>query len=262
MLDGGHLFLSCVCCFLMDLIGEKKEICTLEKKGNIFILTLTGSGEHRLNPDLIDSIRSALRTVCAKSTSPSSVLITTAQGKFFSNGLDLAWAQSCQQRFKLMCSALQLLVSELISLPMPTIAAVTGHASAGGMILALSHDFILMRKDRGFLYMSEMEIELVIPHQFMVLFKCKIGDAIVRQEVILKAAKLTAEMATARGIVHSAHDSAEATVDAAVRLGEELLKRKWNGDVYGKNRMVLLSEVLEESKLDKDVEEIKTLSKL
>ncbi|EEF33927.1 conserved hypothetical protein [Ricinus communis] len=45
----------------MELIGEKnKEICTLEKRGNIYILTLTGLGEHRLNPDLIYSIRSAL----------------------------------------------------------------------------------------------------------------------------------------------------------------------------------------------------------
>ncbi|EEF33926.1 hypothetical protein RCOM_0464890 [Ricinus communis] len=96
----------------------------------------------------------------------------------------------------------------------------------------------------------------------MVLLKCKIGDAIVRQEVIMTAAKRTAEMATVRGIVHSAHDSAEATVDATVRLGEELVKRKWNGDVYGKNRMVLLAEVLEKSKLDIDVENIDTRSKL
>lgn len=238
-------------------------MCTLEKRDNIYILTLTGSGEHRLNPTLIDSIRSALRRIRAEPASPSSVLITTAHGKFFSNGFDLAWAQSSMPRLENMSSKLQLLVSELLSLPMPTIAAVTGHASAAGMILALSHDYVLMRKDRGFLYMSELDIGLVVPDWFMVLLNCKIGDTNIRRQVVMTAAKLTAEMAVARGMVHSAHDGAEETVEAAIRLGEDLVKRGWDGNVYGKNRMVVLNEVLEKVGYGENVEvEIKTTSKL
>ncbi|XP_050212096.1 enoyl-CoA delta isomerase 1, peroxisomal-like [Mercurialis annua] len=239
-------------------------MCTLEQSGSIYILTLTGSGEHRLNPSLIDSIRSALGELRAKPTSPSSVLITTAHGKFFSNGFDLAWAKTSQQN-QLMGTKFQLLVKELISLPMPTIAAVTGHASAAGMILALSHDYIIMRKDKGFLYMSEMDIGLVIPDFFVVLLNCKIGNAMVRREVIMTAVKLTADMAVTRGIVHSAHNSAESTVAAAVRLGEGLVARGWNGDVYGKNRMVFLKEFLDTIKSDNDAAEeemISTQSKL
>lgn len=235
-------------------------MCTLEKRGDIYILTLTGSDEHRLNPTLIDSIRSALRRVRAEPASPSSALVTIAEGRFFSNGFDLAWAQSSQPRRELMSAKLQLLVKELISLPMPTIASVTGHASAAGMILALSHDYVLMRKERGFLYMSELDIGLVLPDWFMVLLKCKIGDARVRSEVVLTAAKLTAEMAAVRGIVHSAHDGAEETVEAAIRLGQELVKRGWDGNVYGKNRMVVLKEVLE--KIGTVPGEAKTMSKL
>uniref|UniRef100_A0A6N2NL87 Delta(3)-Delta(2)-enoyl-CoA isomerase n=1 Tax=Salix viminalis TaxID=40686 RepID=A0A6N2NL87_SALVM len=235
-------------------------MCTLEKRGDIYILTLTGSDEHRLNPTLVDSIRSALRRVRAEPASPSSALVTIAEGKFFSNGFDLAWAHSSQPRLELMSAKLQLLVKELISLPMPTIAAVTGHASAAGMILALSHDYVLMRKDRGFLYMSELDIGLVLPDWFMVLLKCKIGDAKVRSEIILTAAKLTAEMAAVRGVVHSAHVGAEETVEAAIRLGKELVKRGWDGNVYGKNRMVVLNEVLE--KIGTVTGEAKTVSKL
>ena len=37
------------------------------------------------------------------------------------------------------------------------------------------------------------------------------------------------------GIVDSAmHDSEESVVEATVRLGEQLVKRKWNGEVYAK----------------------------
>ncbi|KAG6401815.1 hypothetical protein SASPL_138682 [Salvia splendens] len=71
-------------------------------------------------------------------------LITTAQGKFFSNGYDQAWALSEPARPKIISKKLRLLVED--SLPMPTIAAVNGHASATGFILALSHDYLLMRR--------------------------------------------------------------------------------------------------------------------
>ncbi|KAJ6432695.1 hypothetical protein OIU84_019854 [Salix udensis] len=209
-------------------------MCTLEKRGDIYILTLTGSDEHRLNPTLVDSIRSALRRVRAGPASPSSALVTIAEGKFFSNG-----SGSCLGSF------------------IPTTSRT--HVSKAS-IAALSHDYVLMRKDRGFLYMSELDIGLVLPDWFMVLLKCKIGDAKVRSEIILTAAKLTAEMAAVRGVVHSAHVGAEETVEAAIRLGQELVKRGWDGNVYGKNRMVVFNEVLE--KIGAVTGEAKTVSKL
>ncbi|XP_030496289.2 enoyl-CoA delta isomerase 1, peroxisomal [Cannabis sativa] len=225
-------------------------MCTLEKKGKIFILTLTGQDEHRLNPTLIDSIHSAIRRVRSEaSSSSSSALITTAQGKFFSNGYDLDWVGSSQTRGPLLDSKLKSLIADLISLPLPTIAAVSGHASAAGFILALSHDYVLMRKDRGFLYMSELDIRLPIPTWFVTLIKCKVGAPAARRLVLLTAAKVTATNAVEKGIVDSAHDSAESTVVAAVGLAEKLVERKWDGDVYAQIRMELFSEVLGEIRL-------------
>ncbi|CAI9101539.1 OLC1v1038888C1 [Oldenlandia corymbosa var. corymbosa] len=244
-------------------------MCTLEKRGNIFILTITGDHEHRLNPTLIDNIRAALHRVKSEyNGSSSSALITTAQGKFFSNGYDLEWAKSDRSRMLLMDSKLRNLVSDLIDLPMPTIAAVTGHASAAGFIVAMAHDYILMRKDRGFLYMSELDIGLIVPAWFFALLKCKARSPAARREVVMKAAKITAEKGIEAGIVDSAHVSAEETVKAAVKLGEELMMRKWDGEVYRDNRRVVLAEVLaalpaggEDDKHQADLV-VKTLSKL
>ncbi|XP_057785965.1 enoyl-CoA delta isomerase 1, peroxisomal-like [Salvia miltiorrhiza] len=217
-------------------------MCSLERRGDVFILTISGDDQHRLNPQLIDSIRAAL----ARVKSESCALITTAQGNFFSNGYDLQWALSDPARIrpKIMSKKLRLLVEDLISLPMPTIAALNGHASAAGFILALSHDYLLMRKDKGYLYMSELDIGYAIPQWFVQVVKSKIGSPKICRSVVMTAAKITAEMGVAWGIVDSAHDGAEATVDAAVKLGTDLMSRKWDGEVYAANRRVVFANVL------------------
>ncbi|KAK3037803.1 hypothetical protein RJ639_031844 [Escallonia herrerae] len=230
-------------------------MCTLEKRGSVYILTLTGNDEHRLNPPLIDSIRAALRRIRSETTTSSSALITTAHGKFFCNGYDLGWAQSDPLRHpQLMSSKLRSLVGDLISLPMPTIAAVSGHASAAGLILALSHDYVLMRKDRGFLYMSEMDIGFKVPAWFVALMRCKVGSPEAVRDVVLRAEKLGAEAAAKKGIVDLACGGAAETVEEAVRLGEELVGRRWNGAVYGRNRETLLAEVVGAMGFDETVE--------
>ncbi|XP_055805799.1 enoyl-CoA delta isomerase 1, peroxisomal-like [Solanum dulcamara] len=218
-------------------------MCTLEKLGDLFILKLTGDDEHRLNPSLIDSIRSALERITAEATG-SSALITTAQGKFFSNGYDLDWASSDPSRLYLMDSNLKSLVFELFNFPMPTIAAVTGHASAAGLILAMSHDYVLMRKDRGFLYMSEIDIGLKIPNWFVALVRNKVKSPVAWRDVVMRGTKLTADVAIEHGIVDSAHVGAAETVTEAIKLGEELVARKWDGNVYAHNRRFVFSNVL------------------
>ncbi|KAM3322916.1 enoyl-CoA delta isomerase 1, peroxisomal [Capsicum chacoense] len=242
-------------------------MCSLEKKGNVFLLTLTGNDDHRLHPDLIDSISAALLRVRSESTS-SSALITTAEGKYFSNGYDLKWALVDIARQQLMSRKLRRLVSDLITLPMPTIAAVTGHASAAGFVFVLCHDYILMRKDRGFLYMSELDIGFPIPIWFSALVKCKIGSPAGWREVVMKAAKVTGEVGVKMGIVDSVYAGVEETLEAAIKLGEELVRRNWDGKVYAGCRKTLYVELLNKLGSDETVgdygddEANKTLSKL
>ncbi|KAJ0253013.1 hypothetical protein HA466_0121160 [Hirschfeldia incana] len=238
-------------------------MCTLEKRGQLFLLTLTGDGEHRLNPTLLDTIRSAIARIRSDpSSSPQSVLITTSEGKFFSNGYNLALAESDPSLRVAMDSKLRSLVADLVSLPMPTIAAVTGHASAAGFILAMSHDYVLMRRDRGFLYMSEMDIELVIPAWFVAVVRMKIGSPAARRDVMLTAEKVTAERGVEMGIVDCSYGSAAETVEGAVKLGEELVRRGVDGHVYGRMRETLLKEVLHTIGSDESASDIYSGSKL
>ncbi|CAO2199477.1 unnamed protein product [Urochloa humidicola] len=65
------------------------------------------------------------------------------------------------------------LVAELFALPVPTVAAVTGHAAAAGCALALAHDAIVMRGSREFLYMSEVDTGIKIVDFFAELIREK-----------------------------------------------------------------------------------------
>ncbi|CAN1156879.1 Enoyl-CoA delta isomerase 3 [Linum perenne] len=222
---------------------------TLQKHGDTFILTLTGDDDHRLNPTLIASLLSSLQEAKSQAT-PGSVLITTSQGKFFSNGFDLAWAQAADSRSKAaqrlnhMVESFRPILAELISLPMPTIAVVQGHAAAAGFALALSHDYVLMRSDKGVLYMSEVDLGLPIPDYFSALFRAKIGSAVARRDVLLRGTKVKAGEAMKLGIVDEAHDSEEKLREAGMRLGKQLGSRNWDGVVYKEIRKSLYPDEL------------------
>jgi enoyl-CoA hydratase/carnithine racemase len=223
-------------------------MCTLEKRGNLFILTLIGDDEHRLSPAVIDSILSALSQAKSQAIR-GSALVTTAHGRFFSNGFDLAWAQAAgsssaaRDRLHHMVESFRPVVAAFLSLPMPTVAAVSGHAAAAGFLLALSHDYILMRRDRAVLYMSEVDLGLTFPDYFTALMRSRIGSVSARRDILLGGRKLKGDEAVTMGIVESAHDGAESVVEAAVRRGEQLAQRKWNGEVYAEIRKSLYPEV-------------------
>ena len=46
---------------------------------------------------------------------------------------------------------------------MPTMSVINGHTFAGGLFLALAHDFRTMRADYGFMCLSEINLDFPIP---------------------------------------------------------------------------------------------------
>ncbi|KAI5066150.1 hypothetical protein GOP47_0018774 [Adiantum capillus-veneris] len=236
---------------------EKEPYCRLERRGNFFVLTLIGDGEHRINPPLVDAILACLQTLRSLSSpSTCTALITTGHGKFFSNGLDLAFPSRDAVRRKFAE-----LLSAYINLPMPTIAAVCGHAAAAGFILALAHDYVYMRKDRGFLYMSEIDVRILIPPGPMNIIRSKLTPRAFR-DAVLCGIKHTAGMALEAGIVDSMHGNAESTREAAFSKAEELVARKWNPDFYREMRAAMYPEVFAAISKTLEDSDVSAMSKL
>lgn len=90
--------------------------------------------------------------------------------RFFSNGLDLKWmSENPAENMKRIGVEFENMLAAFMRLSIPTFAAMTGHATAGGFILSLAHDYRFMSKGRSVLYMSEIDHGMAMPRSLMAV---------------------------------------------------------------------------------------------
>ncbi len=131
-------------------------MASLEREGEVFVLDL-GDGENRFNDDSLEAIERCLQRV--EDGAPCA-LVTKATGKYWSNGLDLEWMASQGERAPDFLMRVHALLARVLELGVPTVAALQGHAFAAGAMFALAHDDRVMRADRGFFCLPEVDIGL------------------------------------------------------------------------------------------------------
>jgi len=130
----------------------------LEQRGDVYVMHMR-NGENRYNWDSIRGLHTALDQV--EAVEGPVALVTTGEGKFFSNGLDLDWllAAAADESDGFLPEVHRLL-GRVLGFPAVTVAAVNGHAFAGGGMLASAHDYVVMREDRGYWCLPEVDLGL------------------------------------------------------------------------------------------------------
>ncbi|MEE2032538.1 enoyl-CoA hydratase-related protein [Rhodococcus chondri] len=139
--------------------------------GPIWTLDL-GDDENRFGPDWISSVDKGLDDLEA-GTEPAA-LVTVGSGKFYSNGLDLDWLGQHLDEYVHYVARVQALFARVLTLPVPTVAAVNGHAFGAGAMLALAHDYRVMRDDRGYLCFPEVDINIPFTAGMSALITAKL----------------------------------------------------------------------------------------
>ncbi len=205
----------------------------LEREGEVFVLTMD-DGENRWNTSFTRAFAEALDEVEA-SEGPAALVTRSSSEKFFSNGLDLEWLQADGERRggdrKVFGGEFMALMGRLIMLPLPSVAAINGHAFGAGFMCALCHDVRIMRSDRGFICANEVELGMQIPDAELALFRHKIPMNAFFETVQL-ARRWTGPDAMGAGIVHATADLV-GLLDAAMRKAGELARLGANRKVYG-----------------------------
>ncbi len=189
----------------------------LRLEGPVHVLDL-GDGENRVTPDWLDSVNALLDTVSA-SPGPRAV-VTVARGKFWSNGLDVAWMVANGDGVPALLRGVHDLLARVLTFPAPTVAAISGHAFGVGAMLAMAHDWRVMRADRGYLCFPEADIRMPFSPGMAALIQAKLTPAAAR-DAMLTARRYPGPEAEAAGLVDVTADE-DAVVAKAVEIAAGL----------------------------------------
>ncbi|RZL02152.1 MAG: enoyl-CoA hydratase/isomerase family protein [Rubrivivax sp.] len=193
----------------------------LTRVGKVQVLTWTDGGQGNVfNGDAIDEWSIVLDEL-ENTPGKAGLVITSEDPKFFSAGLDVPWMMQ-QPDVKPFVCQLEDFFIRLSLLNMPVVAAINGHAYAGGAVLACAADFRYMRADRGRFCFSEVKLGLPFtPPLLEVIRLLPAPDALY--ELALTGDAWGGDQCAARGVVSAAlqeKDVLPAAIARAAQLAE------------------------------------------
>ncbi len=182
------------------------SIVEYKLEDHVAVVTLN-SGENRFNPDFLKAYLKVLDEIETE-TDASILVVTSAHEKIFSNGIDLDWVLPMLQKkevdisksfFYQLCQMLK----RTLTYPMLTVAAINGHAFAGGAIWACAFDFRFMRSDRGYFCFPEVDLGVPFLPGMLGIVKKAIPSQIL-EEMVYTGIRLTADQCVEHHIVKEA----------------------------------------------------------
>jgi Delta3-Delta2-enoyl-CoA isomerase len=186
--------------YIIEKTKESGQKVAVYNNNNIFYVVMN-SGANTFNWEFCKALESAFQEVYDSGDLTGCSLVTlSTHPKIFSNGMDLANIPNEKELGELFSYAGKLL-AKFVSAGVPTIAMVNGHAFAAGLYLVISHDYVIMRKEKGYLCFNENQFGAPVNKYNAVLAKAKMG-ARNYFELYTQFPKINAEEAYRRGIVH------------------------------------------------------------
>jgi len=201
----------------------------------VYLLTFNSPPDNRLTTSFCQAFLLAL-DIIEFSHPPGVVITTSGISKFFSNGLDLDHATTTAGFWS---ESLFALFKRLLTYPMPTIALVNGHAFAGGIMLAMYHDYRIFNPSRGFLCLNELDLGVPLKPAMSSIFRQKITSPHVYRSLVLEAKRFGGKEALEAGLV----DGLGGLDEVLSLVKERKLVDKSKTAVYG----VLKSEMYRET---------------
>ena len=146
-------------------------------------------------------------------------LVLTGNDRFFSAGLDLAGLPPGREEMGAFVDAFDEFVRRLFLFPCPTIAAVNGHAVAGGAILAAACDVRIGAAGSYRIGVSEVQLGVIFPATAFEVLRAAIPAARTA-EVLLRGRLTGPEDAVQNGFLHELAEPEELAARAATRAEE------------------------------------------
>jgi enoyl-CoA hydratase/carnithine racemase len=196
------------------------ELIQVLQHGDVRELRMDRAPVNALNDALCAALLTALQTAFDDGVAG---IALSGNARVFSGGLDVPHLLAHGDDRRALhgtWSAFFEVAKAIAAAPMPVAAALTGHAPAGGCVLALCCDYRVMTRSTDparplQIGLNETQVGLAVPDGIQHLMRRVIGTH--RAERLLVAgAMVSAEHAAQLGLVDALADDAGATVEAAL----------------------------------------------
>ena len=198
------------------------ETLRIERSGALAVLRMDKARANAIDGAFIQDLLEACRLLEAD-PGIRGVLLASAHPKLFCPGLDLVslveLERAAMERFMQAFSDAML---ALYALPKPVVAAVSGHAIAGGCILALTADLRLLKRGAQ-IGLNEVKVGVPLPWSVATLLRSQVPASAVTG-VALLGRNFSDEAALHAGLAHAVLE-AEGFEAACLKQLEEFLDK-------------------------------------
>ena len=140
------------------------------------VITLDRGKSNAINTEMVAELSQIIKSI-EQDDSILGVIIGGKEG-YFSAGLDLIELYNYNEaEIKTFWEDFLNLIGTLISFKKPLIAAISGHAPAGGCLLSLCCDYRIMAEGRYIIGLNEIPVGLIIPESIFAIYSFWIGKA-------------------------------------------------------------------------------------
>jgi enoyl-CoA hydratase len=190
-----------------------------EARDGVAMITLDDGKVNAMAQPLFDGLNAALDR--AEKDAPTAVVLAGRQG-YFSAGLNLKIMPTlAPPEFERTMVAFGETMLRVFTFPVPTVAAITGHAIAGGAFLAFACDERYFAYGPYKIHVNEVAIALPLPTWAIAIAQTAIPQR-CHVEAILHARAFTPEEAVVRNLVQAVVPPTESVVGEAQKAAERL----------------------------------------
>jgi enoyl-CoA hydratase/carnithine racemase len=201
-------------------------LIAVERRQGTAILTLSRGVTNAINHELVDELSGIVRRL-RDDPGCRGLVLTGANRKFFSIGLDIPWLFPLSRKdFTDFYKAFNRLCLDLFTLPKPAIAALAGHAIAGGCILALCGDYRFIAEGKKLMGLNEIKLGVPVPYPADRILERLAGWGVAR-EIIDSGEFYSGPELLTRGLVDGVLPPGKvlpAAVERAAELGAHSLE--------------------------------------
>lgn len=209
------------------------EHIALERVDGTAVLRFASGKVNAITPAFLGETDDAL-LACRQDDAVRALVVTGGDSRFFSFGLDVRFLlRLSRYEMATFLKNLNNLLRRLYHFPKPVVAAVNGHAMAGGLLLSATADYRIGAEGDFSIGLSEVKLEIAAPAASLRLLARQAGAALAR-ELALTGVILSPQEALDRGLWHELVP-AKRLQERALRKAAELGPLPRNGIALNKH---------------------------